>query len=122
MKKGDFIRTLDGIKKIEKYEYEPEIENCHHIWFEKENYGIMFTDNEIIKSSQHIEDLICVGDLIFIDVEPEYRPDYYEGIIVPRVIETLEEGEDYYMKIKYGKYVLRGIITKEQIENGVYWL
>jgi len=63
MKVGDYVRTNDGIGKMTKYIYEPEYENCHVIWFDNNNYGIRYIDNEI-KSSPNLIDLIEVGDYV----------------------------------------------------------
>lgn len=114
----DYIRTNEGIAKIREYRYQPEYENCHVLWFENKNCGVRYTDKELGKSSPNIIDLIEVGDLMFIDISP----DDYGGIVVPRIAETENELQKYLNKINSGECILKGILTKEQIENGVYKL
>ena len=65
-----------------------------------------------------LEDLITIGDLMYIDISP----DDCGEIVVPRIAETLAEGQAFYKKIKSGEYILKGIVTKEQLEKEMYRL
>ena len=64
MKAGDYVRLPDGIHKIKEYEYRPEYENCHCMYLDDNDYGLLFTDKELIKHSPNIIDLIEVGDYV----------------------------------------------------------
>lgn len=110
MQVGDYVRTLDGIKKIVKYEYRPEYENCHCIWFENENCGLLFTDKELLKSSPRIIELIQAGD-------------YVNGLPVESVEGTWEDENDksvYYGVATYGhksNLPYHTYIVKDEFEN-----
>ena len=71
-----------------------------------------------MKSTPNIIDLVSVGDLMYIDI----CPDDCGGIVVPRIAETLAEGQEYFNKFKSGEYILKGIITKEKIMSNMYWV
>ena len=64
MKAGDYVRLPDGIHKIKHYEYRPEYENCHCLYLDDNDYGLLFTDKDLIKSSPNIIDLIEEGDIV----------------------------------------------------------
>ena len=67
MKKGDYIRTENGIRIIEKYSRNKPFYNGHCIYFKDTPYcGVLYTDEEIkkMKSSTNIIDLIEVGDYV----------------------------------------------------------
>lgn len=74
--------------------------------------------NEIIKSSPNILELLEPMDLMYVDIDNGYE----EGIIVPRIAETQNELDEYIAKIKNGTWILSGVVTREQLERGVYWL
>lgn len=59
-----YARTDDGIKRIAKYMYNIEYENCYSLWFEGENCGLRFSDDDLPKMSKNIIDLIEVGDYV----------------------------------------------------------
>lgn len=72
--------------------------------------------SHIIKSSPDILDLLKPMDLLYIDTDN----DYAGGIIVPRIAETYCELKQIINEIKLGNYILKGVITKEQLENCMY--
>lgn len=102
-----YARTDDGIKRIAKYIYHPEYENCHSLWFENENCGLLFTDNDLPKMSNNIIDLIEVGDYVngervdFINKRPKHT--------------TIECGGDDF--ITYKNEDIESVVTKEQFER-----
>lgn len=117
MEVGDYVRTEDGIDKVEGYRYEPEYENGHVIWFEKSDSGWRYTDKDLPKSSSNILDLIEPMDLLYIDIEYGYEG----GIVVPRICETQAELDEEIKRIKNDKErKLVGVITHEQIESIEY--
>lgn len=71
----------------------------------------------MVNCSFNIIDLIEPMDLMFIDISP----DDCGGIVVPRVSETLNELEKWKERISSGECILKGVLTKEQINNNCYW-
>ena len=118
MRKGDYVRTEDGIKKVLKYKYNERYENGHCVWFDNKDCGILFTDEEVnkMKPSPNIIDLIEVGDLLYVDISP----DDCGGIVVPTIPMTKFELDILIKKILLGVKELKGIITKEQLESVVF--
>ena len=114
MKVGDYARTYDGVigkiidDNLAQEETRYEIDYNNKLYYYR----------QIAKSNSNIIDLIGVGDLMFIDISP----DYCGGIVVPRIAETQAELDEFISKIQKGEYILEGVLTKEQIENQVYWL
>lgn len=117
MNVGDYVRTKkQGIKRIDKI-FENATVNKYGFKDKKNDYEyFVIRTDEIIKSSPQIIDLIEVGDLMYIDISP----DNCDGIIVPRIAETENELNKYKEKINSGEYILKAIITHEQLENEVY--
>ena len=72
----------------------------------------------MVNCSFNIIDLIEPMDLMFIDISP----DDCGGIVVPRVSETLNELEKWKERISSGECILKGVLTKEQINNNCYWV
>ena len=109
MKVGDYIRTDSGIHQITKYKYEPEYENCHVVWFDNNDYGIRYTNNEI-KPSPDVTDLIEVGDVI--------TTNNLCGEI------TKIDGDKIYTTCYDGEYCsvedIKSIVTKEQFKSMEY--
>ena len=115
MKIGDYIRTKKGnIGKVmyinqdntaitTDYNINPNIAKCIHI-------------NHIIKFSSDILDLLKPMDLFYIDIDNSYAG----GIIVPRIAETHCELKQIINEIKLGNYILKSVVTKEQIESCMY--
>lgn len=71
-----------------------------------------------IKRSINLIDLIEVGDLMYVDI----CPDDCGGIVVPRVAETINELIKYKKKFKKKEYILKGIVSKEQLQKMTYWV
>ena len=118
MKVGDYVRTNDGIGRITKYKYEPEYENCHIIWFDDNNYGIRYIDNEI-KSSPNLIDLIEVGDIVRIETEKD-DTNIFEVVAI-----NYNDGEIGVFNNNFefdwaSIEQLKSIVTKEQFESMEY--
>ena len=110
MKINDYVRTKNGIigKYIQPDLGKPYITNG--ISFnEGANYG---------KHNKDIMDLIECQDLLYIDISP----DNCGGIVVPRIAETQEELNKIISNIKNGVWILKEIVTKEQIKSNAYFL
>ena len=80
------------------------------------NRGFCDTEKDIVIASHNILDLIEPMDLMFIDISP----DDCGGIVVPRVAETEAELKKYKKYFASGWFVLKGVVTREQIENMTY--
>ena len=101
-KKGTFDRFITSHK------------NESLTWYTFEDRGnITNPENYIIKASHNIIDLIEPMDLMFIDISP----DDCGGIVVPRVAETEAELKKYKKDFASGWFVLKGVVTREQIED-----
>ena len=68
---------------------------------------------DVIKSSPNITDLLHPMDLIYVDVDNNYAG----GIIVPRIAETQAELNIMIDLIKSGQWILKGVVTNEQLDN-----
>ena len=120
LKVGMYVRTKFGIKQIYeinnkatkwKYLYKStkqDGDNCIDLSFLKED--------DILKASENIIDLIEPMDLLFLDIDYGYEG----GIIVPRIAETMNELNKVKEKIKNGELILKYIVTREQIESIKY--
>ena len=117
MKIGDYVRTKDGIEKVLEYTYNKNYENGHCILFDNKDHRLLFTDEDVnkMKPNPNIIGLIGVGDLMLIDISP----DDCGGIVVPRIAETQAELDEFINKMQKGEYILKGLLTKEQIESEV---
>lgn len=73
---------------------------------------------DITKVSHELMELVEPMDLMYIDISP----DDCGGIVVPRVAETLNELEKWKERISSGECILKGVLTKEQINNNCYWV
>ncbi len=111
MKVGDYVRFKNGtITKINSFS-------------EKDNplFNILinaqyYNSSDIKVSSPNIINLILPMDLMYIDI----LPDNCGGIVVPRIPETYCELEQIINEIKLRNYVLKGIVTKEQLIENMY--
>lgn len=127
MKVGDYVRVFQqtmrqsvGITKL--------VEETDDYWFfgnltipkrpDKRSKKLTDINNYVMESSSDILDLIYPGDLLYIDISP----DDCGGIVVPRTTETQNEVDGYKEKIRSGEYILKGILTREQIKHNYYWL
>ena len=109
MEIGDYVRDNDGlIWKIKSIKKEKIISTTDWNVYK----------NEIIKSSPGIIELLEPMDLMYVDIDNGYEG----GIIVPRIAETQNELNEYIEKFKNGTLILSGVVTREQLERGVYWL
>ncbi len=118
-----YVRTKDGIIakcteiRINRYMFDKIIlENGYYNdW---EFIDIPKEKSLIKKASHNIIELIEQQDLLFIDISP----DDCGGIVVPRIAETLAELEEYKERIKSGECILKGVLTREQIQANIYKL
>ena len=114
---GDYVRTEDGIKKVLKYTYNKKYENGHCVLFDNNDYGILFTDEEVnkMKPSPNIIDLIEVGD-------------YVNGHLVfdiaqaPKKAVYIEDNTNKMAHIPHTNKDIKSIVTKEQFKSMEYKL
>ena len=127
MKIGDYVRV--NIETYNKFVGITKLENeTNDYWFfedltipkrtNKRSKEFTNINELIIKSSPNIIDLITIGDLMYIDI----NPDDCGGIVVPRIAETERELKHFTRYIESGSYILKGIVTKEQLNNMTYWV
>ena len=113
MKVGDYVRFYDRYW-TEIGQIVDEVEDSH-LKVVKCKDGYYDLDN-FIKSSPNIIDLLKPMDLIYVDIDNGYAG----GIIVPRIAETYAELKQIIDEIKLENYILKGVVTKEQLENCMY--
>ncbi|MBR4486089.1 hypothetical protein IKS57_01795 [bacterium] len=115
---GDYIRTKNGIIDKVIIEYNGHCAspncNCKHVSCERDYYD----EDEIIKSSPNIIDLIEVGDYVngyyVEDIDTIYdKDDTYTKI-------SLASGCDYLQPPIYEPKQIKSIVTKEQFESMEY--
>lgn len=128
MNVGDYVRNNKGnIAKIIEVERENNWLTVRYDKVFNHATGITYNlihfknEEEILeyshtKSSPNILDILEPMDLLYIDISP----DDCGGIVVPRIPETLDELERYIKKIKSGEYILKYVVTHEQLENSMY--
>ena len=102
---GDYVRTKEYIRKIRKIEQE-------YIYCD---IGV-FTENEIIKSSLNIIDILEVGDFI------TYKHKNMYWNIPTRVYGKSKNGKTIFMVDDYNldEIEVLSIVTKEQFESMEY--
>lgn len=124
IEEGYYIRTIRGIiaKIVKRLGKDEVYKNMEHYEIDKliKNPGnlsdyIIYKD-DIVKSSNNIVDLMGLQDLIYVDIDDGYEG----GIIIPRIAETQAELDKFKENIKSGWWILKGIVTHEQLENMVY--
>lgn len=135
MRVGDYVRTKqNGIIKIDEIidngiitheddfgrEWEEETNLKIIRYNDKDGWNKGINENDVLKSSPNIIDLIEVGDLMFLNIAN--KKEAFKDLVVPRIAETENELQRYLEKLNNGEFALKGILTKEQIENGVYWV
>lgn len=108
MNVGDYVRTENGIDKIEGYRYEPEYENGHVVWFKKSDSGCRFTDENLPKSSPNIIDLIEVGDYVNGKKVAINSKENGGNIVIFTDMDCVNENN------------IKSILTKEQFESMEY--
>ena len=113
---GDYVRGFRGINKVMKIE--PYNESYFYYTDGKNNNEgkPFYFERHITKHSKDIMDLIECQDLLYIDISP----DNCGGIVVPRIAETQEELNKIISNIKNGVWILKEIVTKEQIKSNAY--
>lgn len=70
----------------------------------------------IVNASFDVIDLIEPQDLMYVDI----YPDDCGGIVVPMVAETLNELNTWKERLSSGEYILKGIVTHEQLSDIVF--
>lgn len=112
---NDYVRTKDGlIRKI--------VEIDKLIYIDKDyisdepEYHNSLIEEDVIKSSPDIIDLLKPMDLLYIDIDNGYAG----GIIVPRIAETQAELNLIIDLIKSGKWILKDVVTNEQLDSMKY--
>lgn len=119
MKENDYVRTKTGVHKIFRINEKATVwkYDCDKKptgdWDSSYEY-IKIREEDSIKSSPNILELLEPMDLLYIDI------DVCGGIVVPRIPETLDELKEYIEKIKSGEYILKYVVTHEQLENDMY--
>lgn len=114
MKIGDYVRTRTGtIGKIININEFREPSMKYGIDFQCADDIIFIGDEHIVKSSSNIIDLLKPMDLIYVDIDNGYAG----GIIAPRIAETQAELNLMIDLIKSGKWILKGIVMKEQLDS-----
>lgn len=119
---GMYVRTNEGIKKIEDYNYHKELPD-NHLDFNKHH----IYKQDIIKSSNNIIDLIEVGDYVngylidYIDSERRYlrseRP-YREDSTMYK--DLIEKGRNYNQCLHFFAEDIKSIVTKEKLKSVEY--
>lgn len=113
MKIGDYVRFYDR-DWTEIGQIVDEVEDSHlKVVKCKDDY---YDLDNFIKSSPDILDLLKPMDLLYIDIDN----DYADGIIVPRIAETQNELNLMIGLIKSGKWILKGVVTSEQLDSMKY--
>jgi hypothetical protein len=114
MNVGDYVRTEKGILKIrDDKPFKDDKNKLNYLTYG--NYTCVLKEN-IIKSNPNILELLEPMDLLYIDISP----DDCGGIVVPRIPETQNELNGFVEFIKSGHWILKGVVTREQIENNMY--
>lgn len=115
LKEGMYVRyeTLDSIYEITKInkinEYVPQ---SGQLYLKTD----VCVKSNVIKASYNIIDLIEPMDLMYIDISP----DNCGGIVVPRIAETLNELDKWKERFSNGSCILKGVVTREQLESNIY--
>ena len=125
---GDYVRTknkvpfepsqiakITDMKKDEGYKNQYFITLDHNL---PTTYNFHIYSEDVIKSNPNIIDLIEPQDLLYIDIDDGYAG----GIIVPRIPETQAELDKMIELIKNNTWILKGIVTHEQLEEMEYKL
>ena len=101
---GDYVRVVPGgdIFKVTSYIKEPSLIEV------KDGFRnfIRLDVRCIYKASPRITELLCEGDLLYVDISP----DEYGGIVVPRIAETEAELKKFKNKIEKKEWILRGVV------------
>ena len=125
IKVGNYLRTGTKVGEVIKKwkHYKDKEEEVFEIDVPDDLLGSFFETTDVFEDdirgySKSVLDLIKVADLLYVDISP----DDCGGIVVPRIAETENELKIFKGYIKTGQWVLKGIVTKEQLEMSCYWL
>lgn len=118
LKEGMYVRTKDGFIDKVTIDYKGYCNsptcNCKHVSCEHNYYD----EDEIIKVSHRIIDLIEVGDYVngymVLDVTEQYIK-----LNNPKLNYDIIDYERIF-KNKYSNIAIRDVVTKEQFENMMY--
>jgi len=118
MKVGDYVRTKDGLNKIIEMDSIPGSDGKHSFYMvELDNQERIYED-EIIKSSPNIIDLIEVGDFV------TYKNSNFYFNIPTRVCGLFDELTLSIVKMVGNNFLneveITSIVTKEQFKNIEY--
>lgn len=102
----DKIRHIDNSKSKYRYLVRPD----------KDDYCLPISEEMIVNASFDIIDLIEPQDLMYVDI----YPDDYGGIVVPMVAETMNELNAWKERLSSGEYILKGVVTHEQLSDIVF--
>ena len=127
MNVGDYVRFDGEIAKIiniKRYKTKEDIYffdkildlNEDRACNENTIYNGQWKYFDNVKSSPNIIDLLKPMDLLYIDIDNGYAG----GIIVPMIAKTYCELKQIINEIKLGDYILKGVVTKEQLESMTY--
>lgn len=116
MEIGDYVRanarTLKKFVGITKCESEDK-----NYWYcEDLTIYKKYAEDYNFKSSPNIIELLEPMDLLYIDIDGGFEG----GIVVPRMAETQDELNGFVEFIKSGHWILKGVVTHEQLENNMY--
>lgn len=114
---GMYVRNKSfGIGKINKDYFDSNNKHWFNVQFgcyeDEECHCGICEETKGFKVSYNILDLIEPQDLLYVDIDNGYMG----GIIVPRIAETLRELEKFKELIKSEAWILKSIVTHEQME------
>ena len=117
MRVNDYVRTHGYIDKIININDFREPSMKYALEQPSWNNDVIFIGEEdITKSSPNILKLLEPMDLLYVDIDGGFEG----GIIVPRIPETQNELNGFIEFIKSGQWILKGIVTHEQLKSRVY--
>lgn len=117
LEKNMYVITDKGrIGKVITDEYELKDEYANDIEFNDGVEDTYYMNDTIVDANYDIIKLLRPLDLIYVDISP----DDYGGIVVPRIAETLGELEKYKEYLSTGYWILKGVVTKEQLVEKLY--
>jgi len=126
MKVGDYVRNNKG--EITKVLFMEEKNNWLEVRYSRPlnnitafHHNMLISKDiekseHIIKSNKDILELLEPMDLLYIDIDGGFEG----GIVVPRIPETLDELNGFIEFIKSGHWILKGVVTHEQLINRMY--
>lgn len=114
MKANDYVRTKDGlIGKVTKI----VTDNIFYVqFFDNLPRKTTIEEASITKSDSNILKLLEPMDLLYVDIDGGFDG----GIVVPRIPETLDELDKMIEFINSGQWVLKDVVTHEQLNEVKY--